>query len=119
LIPKKKSKGNQVIGEWHEEQLDEVDLEDQMEGLFPMHEYVKNPPVVATPLGRLLMKKSVSAQPSMSSLGDIADGGHLSSLSKVYPPNQEGYMRRHKTNLSDTETSANFFLFFICLFHQY
>lgn len=88
-----------------------------MEGLFPRRVYVKNPLVVTTPLGQLFAKKSVSTQSSISSLRDIADGDHPSSFSKKFPPNQEGYMEMHKTNLSDTDTGAILLLllFFISI----
>jgi hypothetical protein len=86
-----------------------------MERLYPMREFVKKTPVAATPLGKLFTKKKVSAQPSMSSLGDIADGDHISNFSKEYPPNQEGYMRMHRTNLSDGDTGATIPLFYLVI----
>jgi hypothetical protein len=107
LVPGANSREDQFLGEWHEEQLDEAELEDRMQSLYPRREYVKKTPVASTPLGKLLTRKKVSTQPSMSSLGDIADGDNISNLSKEYPPNQEAYMRRHKTNLSDADTGAN------------
>jgi hypothetical protein len=113
-VPAESSKKDGALIEWHEDQLHELELEDKMESLFPMREFVKKTPVAATPLGKLFTKKKAHAQPSMSSLGDIADGNHISSFSKEYPPNQEGYMRMHRANLSDADTGANiYFILFI------
>jgi hypothetical protein len=113
--PAENSKKSGALSEWHEDQLHDLELEDQMERLYPMREFVKKTPVAATPLGKLFTKKKVSAQPSMSSLGDIADGDHISNFSKEYPPNQEGYMRMHRTNLSDADTGATIPLFYLVI----
>jgi hypothetical protein len=114
-VPAESSKKDGALSEWHEDQLHELELEDQMESRYPMREFIKKTPVTATPLGKLFTKKKVSAQPSMSSLGDIADGDHISNFSKEYPPNQEGYMRIHRTNLSDADTGATIPLFILLI----